>query len=170
MSRIEFREVQRFRQPWLWVLVIGTNALLIGIFGYGLVQQLVKGEVWGDQPMSDVGLVLTFLAVVVFSLGLVWLFLAMALIVEVRSEALVVNMKPLKRRSVDYQEIAVVEACEYRPIVEYGGWGIRRGRNGWAYNVSGSRGVRLTFNDGRSLLIGSQRSVELARAIDEARA
>jgi hypothetical protein len=53
----------------------------------------------------------------------------------------------------------------FRPIMEYGGWGIRRGANGWAYNVSGNRGVRLVFRDGSTFLIGSQRAEELELVI-----
>lgn len=119
--------------------------------------------------MSDVGLAVTALGTLLFSLGIVWLFLAMALKVEARSDALYIHYKPLKRRTVQYQDITRVEACEYRPIVQYGGWGIRRGRTGWAYNVSGNKGVRLTFHDGKDLMIGSERYTELAAAIEAER-
>jgi TATA-box binding protein (TBP) (component of TFIID and TFIIIB) len=50
-------------------------------------------------------------------------------------------------------------------LLEYGGWGIKYGRKGKAYNVSGNRGVQLVFKDGKQLLIGSQRAEELAEAI-----
>jgi hypothetical protein len=169
MSKLEFRETQKFRQPWVWCLVLGSAAVMLWIFGHGLVQQLVVGKPWGDQPMSDMGLVLTSLVTTVVSLGLVWLFLAMALVVEVRSDALHIHFKPLKRRTVAYSDIAKVEAVRYRPVVHYGGWGIRRGRKGGAYNVSGNQGVRLDFHDGTHLLIGSQRFVELAAAIEKER-
>jgi hypothetical protein len=53
----------------------------------------------------------------------------------------------------------------YRPIRDYGGWGIRYGRNGKAYNVSGNRGVMLEFSHGQKLLIGSQKPGDLANAI-----
>ena len=119
--------------------------------------------------MSDMGLVLTSLVTMVVSLGLVWLFLAMALVVEVRSDALHIHFKPLKRRTVAYSDIAKVEAVRYRPVVHYGGWGIRRGRKGGAYNVSGNQGVRMDFHDGTHLLLGSQRFVELAAAIEKER-
>jgi len=119
--------------------------------------------------MSDVGLIVTSLVTFAISLGVVWLFLAMALVVEVRSDALVIHFKPLKRRTVAYSDIAKVEPVRYRPVAHYGGWGIRRGRQGWAYNVSGDRGVRLDFQDGTHLLIGSQRATELAAAIEKER-
>lgn len=53
----------------------------------------------------------------------------------------------------------------YRPISEYGGWGIRFGRSGRAFNMSGNRGVQLVLKSGRRVLIGSQRPEELAAAI-----
>ncbi len=34
-------------------------------------------------------------------------------------------------------------ARKYRPIREYGGWGIRYGWNGRAYSTSGNEGVQL---------------------------
>ena len=52
-----FREVQRFSQPWLWGLILLPTCLgCIGLFGWGMVQQLVLGRPWGDRPMSDVAL------------------------------------------------------------------------------------------------------------------
>lgn len=169
MSLVRFREVQKFRQPWVWVLLLGTVGWMLYIFGSGLVYQLGSGRPWGNNPMSDTGLVVTSLVCFAICGGLLWLFWIMALIVEVRDEALYIHFKPLKRRTVVYSDIAKVEAVRYRPIVDYGGWGIRRGRNGWAYNISGDRGVRLDFDDGSDLMIGSQRFVELAAAIDRAR-
>ncbi|NVL91956.1 MAG: hypothetical protein HWN71_02845 [Desulfobacterales bacterium] len=53
----------------------------------------------------------------------------------------------------------------YNPLKDYGGWGIRYGRGGRAYNVSGNRGVYLELSNGKSLLIGSLQPEELARAI-----
>jgi hypothetical protein len=46
-----------------------------------------------------------------------------------------------------------------------GGWGLRFGAKGKAYNVSGNRGVLLTFEGDKTLLIGSLRADELAQAI-----
>ncbi len=50
---------------------------------------------------------------------------------------------------------------------EYGGWGVKYGRAGKAYNVSGNRSVQLKLSSGKGLLIGSQRPEELAQAIQE---
>jgi hypothetical protein len=62
-----------------------------------------------------------------------------------------------------------VAAVTCHPITEYGGWGIRWTLRGKAYNVSGRRGVRLDYENGKHLLIGSTRADELATAIHQAR-
>lgn len=73
---------------------------------------------------------------------------------------------PLYRRRLARSEIASSKAVVYRPIPDYGGWGIRgMGRN-VALNARGNRGVLLTLHDGRTLLIGSQKSESLAAALN----
>ena len=66
-DHIVFEEEQRFTQWWLWLLVGGI--LLIPI--YGIVQQIIFKEPFGDNPMSDVGLIITFIVnLVIFVLFL----------------------------------------------------------------------------------------------------
>ena len=166
-----FHEEQRFRQPWLWAIMAVAVLPQIFLFGYGMVQQLVLGRPWGDRPMSDTALLLTGTATILLSLGLLALFLGMRLVTEVRGDGLRVRFFPFHLREIVFRpgEIRAWEAEEYRPLLDYGGWGIRYGRGGKAYNVSGNRGVRLEFTDGQRLLIGSQRADELASAIRELR-
>ena len=162
-----FREVQRFRQRWLWVLIILPTVVLIWIFGYGMYQQLVLGKPWGDRPMSDTALVVTNTVTILFSICIFLLFATMRLQTEVRSEGLYIRFFPLHLsfHRIPFEDLAQVEVRTYNPIREYGGWGIKGGRKNRAYNVSGNRGVRLDYANGRHTLIGSQRADELAEAI-----
>lgn len=90
--------------------------------------------------------------------------------VVVRPDALHVRFFPLTRQHrYSWDEIESAQARTYRPIAEFGGWGVRFGRRGKAYNVYGNRGVQLELTGGRRLLIGSQRADELAAAIRSAR-
>ncbi|MHC4187375.1 MAG: hypothetical protein ACYSRQ_04200 [Planctomycetota bacterium] len=56
----------------------------------------------------------------------------------------------------------------YRPIKEYGGWGIRYGfgESGKAYNVKGNQGLQLVFENGKRLLIGTQKPKRLLEAVN----
>jgi hypothetical protein len=78
-----------------------------------------------------------------------------------------VRFIPLHRRFhwFRWEDILSAEAITYLPLRDYGGWGIRFGPKGKAYNVCGNRGVQLTFTNGSRLMIGSQRAEELAAAI-----
>ena len=89
------------------------------------------------------------------------------LVTEVRSDGLYVRFYPvhLSFKPIALDRVVKLAAVRYRPIRQYGGWGIRRARGGKAYNVKGDKGVRLDFDNGRHLLIGSQQPDELEAAI-----
>jgi hypothetical protein len=97
----------------------------------------------------------------------IYLFYRLELIVEVRHSSLLIRFSPLIKRNVPLSDIIGCDVRTYRPIIEYGGWGIRRSwrGKGKAYNVKGNRGVQLKLRDGESILIGSQRPEELEAAM-----
>jgi hypothetical protein len=70
---------------------------------------------------------------------------------------------PSKR--FDWSEIARLYPRTYRPIAEYGGWGIRWGKSGAAYNLGGTQGLQLELKNGKRFLIGSQDPSHLIEAI-----
>ena len=73
---------------------------------------------------------------------------------------------PIYRRVVPLGDIRRIEPTTFRPIADYGFWGVRSGRDGErALIARGNRGVRLELVDGSLLLIGSQRPEELAQAL-----
>jgi hypothetical protein len=134
---------------------------------YSAYQQLTLGRPWGNKPMPDAGLAIFLAGYLLF---LVW-FLSLKLVTEVRDEEVYVKFVRLWRaRTIPLDQIRRVAAVTYSPLLDYGGWGIRCGRKGMAYNVSGNCGVQLELKEGRPILVGSQRAEELARAIEERRA
>ncbi len=162
---VSFREVQRFRQKWLLLVLFALSSFLVIFFGYGMIRQLVFGQPWGDKPMSDTALAIVGPLMLLMAIGLPWLFYRIKLITEVRKDGVYIKFVPLARQTVLFREVVGCEARTYRPIREYGGWGVKYGRAGKAYNVSGNRGVQLKLSSGKGLLIGSQRPEELALAI-----
>ena len=152
-----YRETQHFRQVWLWALVLFISLLSL----YSAFQQLILGKPFGNNPSPDS--VMVVLAVV-FGVGLPFFMYVVNLTTEVHSDGLYFRFFPfhLSFRRISAQEIRGFKSCTYSPIRDYGGWGIRFGRKGKAYNVSGNRGVQLELSDGKHLLIGSQRPEKLA--------
>jgi hypothetical protein len=160
-----FHEVQQFRQPWLWILLLFIALATLVCFGYGMIKQLVFGYSWGSRPLSNGVLAAVGTFFILFTVGLTYLFGIMKLIVEVRDDGLYLRFFPLSLQIIRFNTIADCRVCSYNPLKEFGGWGIRYGLKGKAYTVSGNRGVRLKLSKGKKLLIGSQQPEELARAI-----
>jgi len=160
-ERVLFREVQRFRQAWLWALML----LCFLVLGYLL---------WGvsEAPDATPAVALTFAIMwVAFGWGGVLFLFVLRLVTEVRRDGIYFRFFPfhLSFRRIAFEDVKSFYARTYRPILEYGGWGIRWSPwRGWAYNVSGNRGVQLELRSGKRVLIGSQRPEELAKAIEEA--
>ncbi len=163
-----YREEQRFRQWWLLLLLAVAAGAPVAIFAYGIIQQIVLGKPFGNNPVSDAALIGMAVPILLVVAAVVALIFAARLVIEVRDDGLHVAFWPLMRRRVPFDQIKSAEARTYSPIREYGGWGIRWNlRRGTAYNVSGKQGVQLKLADGRSILVGSRRPEELAKAIQE---
>lgn len=159
-----FHEVQRLRHWWIWVVV----ALVFVLAWWSFVQQIVLGRPFGNNPAPD-GLVWAITAICGVLVPL--LFLAMRLETTVDGQGVRLHYVPLRNRWIDASDIHSHEVATYRPIREWGGWGIRFGfRRGWAYTAYGNRGVQLVLADGRQLLVGSQRPEALAAALEALRA
>ena len=98
------------------------------------------------------------------------LFLLLKLETYVSRDGVYVRYFPFHIRFKRFrpEDLSEYYARQYKPIREYGGWGIRYSlRNGKAYNTSGNQGVQLVFKSGKKLLIGSQKPEQLEAAIRE---
>jgi hypothetical protein len=117
--------------------------------------------------MSDAGLIGSAALGIGIYLGLIALFRVAALYTEIREDGLYVRFAPFHRRAqrIAWEDIRAWQVVRYRPVLEYGGWGLRYGRGGKAYNVSGNVGLRLTLAGGEGLLIGTRRGAELEEAL-----
>ena len=158
-SSIIFREVQHFRQTWLWLIIL----LTAGLFWYGGIQQFILKIPFGSNPAPDAALLIFWL---IFGIALPACFYSIKLITEVRNEGLYFGFPPFPLRKIPLDDLKRYEVRIYSPIKEYGGWGFRYGWKGKAYNVSGNRGVQIELSNGKRILIGSQKPEELAKAID----
>ncbi len=145
-----FREEQWF--PPLVGVVLGgvTAAAAIALFAArGL------GSGWARQLLAGAGGLL----------GLTGAFAPMRTLVTREGVTVTFGLPGWIRFRIPAGEIRSAEAVTYRPLAEFGGWGIRFGLGGTrAYTARGNRGVRIEA-DGRKYLIGSQRPEELAAAL-----
>lgn len=170
MQEILHREVQYFRKtPWLffiipfWLFIVVTSV-------YGLYTQLVLGIPFGVLHSNTMLLLTTFISVSIVTLLLI-IFLIGKLEVIVAKDGLYYRYVPFfnKYRLIKPVEIAYYETRKYKPIMEFGGWGVRYSarQKTSCYNVRGNLGLFIELKNGKKILFGSQDPHKLKFAIDK---
>lgn len=164
-----YRDAQVKKPWWIWgVLAIG-GGLPVAAIGGALVMQIVTGHPVGNKPLPTPALAAATAMTVLISGAVAYILVRWRLDTEVGPRELVVALRPFATLHIDYADIASAEARTYRPLVEYGGWGLRGLGSDRALTVSGNRGVQLVMKNGDRLLIGSDDADALAAAIQAAR-
>ena len=167
--RVYFKEKQRFDNPLILILVILGLGSAVGVVGFGMFRQLATGEPWGDNPMSDTGLIITFLVVLAVAVFIFGLLFSLTLHTEIRQNGIRFRFPPLIRnwKEISKENIKHYEVRKYNPILEYGGWGIRVSlRKGKAYNIKGNIGLQLILTGNKKVLIGTQKGNDIGAAMD----
>lgn len=163
MSRIYYKEEQRFTQVWIWMLLLALS----GFWVWQLVQQVFMGIPFGNKPGSDLSIILTGL----FPLLAIILFRFLTLETVINEEGIGYRFRPFQRKLniIKVDDIIKFEVKKYSPLKDYGGWGIRFGssKNGKAYNVSGNQGVLFEFKNGKKFLLGTQKPSEIRSALEK---
>ena len=153
-----YKEVQKFRQPWIWMILAIPGLLIVGLFALAINRQILHGQKFGNHPMSDNGLIVTFILVLL-------LFVLLAMLAGFAKLTTLVDENGIRYRFFPFQfnfhkigwdEMDQCNVVSYSPVREYGGWGVRSGKNGKAYNVSGDKGLLIRLKTGKSILVGTQ--------------
>jgi hypothetical protein len=170
-SKLYFSEEQKFDQWWIKLFIFGATIAAVGPMYYGTIQQLSAGKPWGDNPMSDSGLIIMDLVTTVIMVGVIYLVFSAKLITTIKQDGIYIRYKPFlyKDRFIPVEDIEKFEVRKYNPVREYGGWGVKHGKfgRGRAYNVKGNRGLQLWLKGDKKLLIGTQRSEAVKRAMNK---
>ena len=156
-----FHEEQSLRQKRLLVLtaIPPVTMTLLAIWQVGL------GHRWGSQPISNANMVgwSVFLWLIYLRL------ITIKLVTDLRPNELSIAMRGLWRSFlVPLSGVKSVHVVTFSPLLDWGGYGIRKNKRGRAFTASGNRGVELELTSGGVLLIGSQRPDDLARSLQSA--
>tara|TARA_B100001146_G_C16166813_1_gene428252 strand:+ start:920 stop:1441 length:522 start_codon:yes stop_codon:yes gene_type:complete len=150
-------ETQRFRQLWVWTFV--TVPIVVTMIGLG----------WSifNTPSNITIILITLISSIFFS-SIIYLIYIASLDTKTTADGVYIKFRPFHRKWIQFpfESIQGSESCKYNPIRDYGGYGIRYGSKGKAYNVSGNKGVLIKFSEGKPLLIGSQKHLELSSVIN----
>lgn len=158
-----FTEDQRFKQWWLWLIILGLN----GFFLFLAYQQLILKKQVGDRPMNDSALLIAASIILLVTLMLFYTRLS----THIKKDGIYVKFFPFHfaYKYYSWEMIAKAYVRTYSPLGEYGGWGLRYSLsgNGMAYNVSGNKGLQLELNTGKKILIGTDKPAELEAALNQ---
>ena len=125
---------------------------------------ILKG---GERPLGEiVPLVAIGLAIPILLYGL---FGSLRTRVSVKAVEISWGMSGIIRKTVPFSEIEGMEPVTYRPLMEFGGWGIRFAGGGKrAWTVSGNQALILHLKDGTRLYLGSRHPARLEERIRSA--
>jgi hypothetical protein len=147
----------------MWLIVI----FCVGLGWWSFIQQVVLGIPFGNNPAPDY---IMWIIVILIGIVLPVFLLSIKMITTVSPENIIIRFSPLKTRIINVNDIVSFSMITYKPIRDYGGWGIRwNPKKGIAYNVSGNKGVKIKLIDSKSVLIGSQKADELEQALKQAK-
>ncbi len=128
----------------------------------GIYKQIIMGEPFGGNPMSNTGLVV--FAVFIFSL--VGLLILIKLKTTIDTNKIEMNFFPFVRRTIKWTEIKKAEVVNYGFV---GGWGIRLWTQyGTVYNIKGNKGLAIELLNGKKYLIGTQKETEMNEIVKNA--
>ncbi|MDR2085434.1 MAG: hypothetical protein LBP67_10625 [Bacteroidales bacterium] len=160
MEKILFEEKQYFRQWWLILLFV----LIVGIFLYGIVKQVILGIPFGNNPMHNYGLILVTTIMIIVCLAIFF----MNLETKITNIGIYVKFSPLvlNYKFFSWNDVAKWEIIKYHPVRDYGGWGIRGTKKNRVYNVFGKYGLYLIFKNGDTMLVGTNEPDKLKKQLE----
>jgi hypothetical protein len=158
-SSIVFTEKQPVARVWWISAVVVLGAVVVWVL---FVAQVLLHHRLGNNPPSNGVLLVLWLG---FGIGAPQVLAICSLTVVVRAGEILVSYPPLANRRIPLADVLGAEAVTYRPMGDYWGWGVRGRRANLCYTVRGHHGVRLHLTQDRQVLLGSQRSEQLAEAI-----
>ena len=156
-----YTEKQRFKQWWLWLILLITN-----VYGlYTAYFQFIKSKNTIDKQLNINNVLIETIIILAINL----LFYYIKLETRIDSKSISVRFFPfqLKERVYNWEEIKSANIRTYKPLLEYGGWGIRGFGNNRALNISGNKGLQLEFKNGKKLLIGTVKAPEVESILEE---
>ena len=144
-----FYETQQFRQLWVWTIILLVMFALITPIFFGVT-----------------GIILS-IVLVSFSFVFIFLFWKMKLITTIKEDGINIIFVPFTNFIIPFSKIKYYKIREYRPIIEYGGWGIRFNKSGKAYTVCGTTGLQISLLNGKEILIGTQRPDPILESLNK---
>jgi len=166
--KMEFRESQKFSQVWILLPFSLIGSVVIFIFGFGIYKQIICKIPFGNNPLSDHGLIITSLLILLLFVTLFLLFVSAHLEYRINEKGIEYRFFPfhMNSRRIQWSDIANFEIIKYNPLSDFGGWGIRYGKKSILYSVKGNKGLSISLKSGKNIIIGINKVSELEEYLE----
>jgi hypothetical protein len=170
MSRAYLEETQTLKESqWIWGLMIVSAAGSILPLAYGLYWQVGQGEQWGNEPMSDNGLIgLTIFVVVCIAV----MFVCMAVTkLQLKIDQVGVHYRfvPYRRKwsLITPHEIESYEVNKMKSFLGICRMGYHKNvlNNSTTLNLVGTKQIMLRLRSNRKIMIGTTNAEGVALAM-----
>jgi hypothetical protein len=165
MARAYFNETQRFTQWWIYLVL----AMVFASWIYTMVTLFPETQ----KEDGNSAKIMLIVNSIIIPFTIYALLRILKLKTRIRNEGIYYRFVPMhfKEKFLAREDIERFEVRKYRPLPEYGGWGIktRGSKYGKAINVSGNQGLQLYLTNGKKLLIGTQKPREIEKAMEAMR-
>ena len=162
-----FKEEQHFEPFLIWLIILLGIIPMTSILGLATYKQLILGQPWGDNPMSDLGLLLVTVFIFMLFVGIIMLFKKSRLETEVTKWGVRYRFAPF---ITGWKEIPKQDLNNYmlKKFTIFRGYGVRWSLDGVkTLNVRGTQGIEFHYGKPRRLLIGTQQPQEFIKALDK---
>jgi len=157
-----FEEEQKFLHLWLHILLIISFTVLIVVAS----KEYVESNSHNNDSL--IGLIVV-IGTMMLAYGLI---LSFKLKTRIDEKGIHYRFIPfhLSIKFIAWEELVNAYVRKYDPIPEFGGWGmkgrlLKRKSKGVAFNVKGNIGLQLELQNGKKILIGTQKEEEVRRVL-----
>lgn len=161
MTRSYFEEIQHFRENrWLMMVVLLISTGVILPVSFGLHTQLIEGRPWGDKPMSDGGLIMLFVFMLINVTLVTGLLFMMKLEMRIDEEGVHYRFVPLKNKWQLIKKEQISGYLTEKKLRLFVTGGTTHHRNIFtktrSYRIRGLSHLYLKLHNGEKILLGTQ--------------
>lgn len=158
MANRVFNESQTYRGTWLIYLI-----LLVELPPVILLTVLF----FTSEEKQEMGIALVF----VFGIMSLALTLILNIKLETRIDHRGIHFRYLpfirKWRLISKMSILSAEVITFNPLLDFGGWGIKRNRTTKLYNITGDHGLLVDSGEIKKILLGALKAGELKSFLED---
>ena len=163
MERTSFHEIQKLNRVLIWLVSVTTVLVLGGVSMSGIYTQIIQGKPFGNNPMSDEGLIVFILITSAFAVLLIFLLKSFTLETKIDRFGISYRFLPIVRK---WQIIYKEDITEWEVIkVNVLRHGMTLGVRSKTFKMKGNRFLSVTHGRKKKIRIGTQKPDEMNDAM-----